>query len=60
MDIRWIIKLKKKKILTLLDKIFSGNGFEYTNLTSENDSRYKGQNMYSRAMAFYLFFLERI
>ena len=53
-------KVKEKKILTLLDKIFSGNGFEYTNLTSENDSRYKGQNMYSRAMAFYLFFLQRI
>ena len=53
-------KVKEKKILTLLDKIFSGNGFEYTNLTSENDSRYKGQNMYSRAMTFYLFFLERI
>ena len=53
-------KVKEKKILTLLDKIFSGNGFQYTNLTSDNDSRYRGQNMCSRAMAFYLFFLERI
>ena len=52
--------VKEKKILTLLDKVFKGNGFDYVNLTTENDSRYKGQGMCCRGMAFYLFLLKRI
>ena len=53
-------KAKEKKSLVLLEKIFEVNGFNHVNLTSYEDSRYKGQNMSSRSMMFYLFYLKRI
>ena len=53
--------IKEKKIMILLDKIFCANGFDYTNLTGDNNfSRYKGQRMNTKSMVFYLFFLKRI
>lgn len=52
-------EIQQKKILLLLDKIFTANGFLYKSLISNKKLRYKGQNTGNKSMMFVLFYLRR-